>query len=187
MIGIIKRLVRRLKESQYVQSDPVGFARSIGVQVGDDCRLLGMRRSNYGAEPFLVKIGNHVSLTACQFVTRDGSLWVFRESDPTLEIFAPIVIGNNVFIGHGCTIMPGVIIGDNCIVGAGSLVTRSVAPNTVVAGVPAKPIRSLDEYWERTKDRCLHTRGTPWGEKRPMLVEKFRERMDVDTSKDYWL
>lgn len=187
MIGTITGLVRRLKESRHVQGDPIGFARSIGVQVGDSCRLLGMRRSSYGAEPFLVKLGNHVSVTSSQFVTHDGSLWVFREEDPKLEIYAPVVVGNNVFIGYGCVIMPGVIIGDNCVIGAGSVVTRSIPPNTVAAGIPAKPIRSLDDYWERMKDRCLHTRGMPWSEKRPMLIETFRERMNVDTSKDDWL
>ncbi len=52
-----------------------------------------------------------------------------------------IVIGHDTWIGHGATILPGVTIGDGAVIGAGSVVTRDVAPYTIVAGVPAKPIR----------------------------------------------
>lgn len=55
----------------------------------------------------------------------------------------PIVIGKNVWIGAGTTVLPGVTIGDNSIIGAGSVVTKDVPPNTIVAGVPAKVIRRL--------------------------------------------
>lgn len=58
---------------------------------------------------------------------------------------APITIGNNVWIGTGCRILPGVTIGDNSIVGAGSVVTRSVPAGVVVIGVPAKIVRRLEE------------------------------------------
>ena len=54
----------------------------------------------------------------------------------------PVVIGNGVHIGVNVVISPGVHIGDGAIVGAGSVVTRSVEPYTVVAGVPARPMRS---------------------------------------------
>lgn len=56
---------------------------------------------------------------------------------------APIIIGKNVWIGAAATIVPGVTIGDNSIIGAGSVVTKDVAPNTIVAGIPAKLIRKL--------------------------------------------
>jgi acetyltransferase-like isoleucine patch superfamily enzyme len=50
-------------------------------------------------------------------------------------------IGNNVWIGHGASILHGVMIGDNAIVGTAAVVTRDVAPNAVVGGVPARLIR----------------------------------------------
>ncbi|MDZ5711315.1 acyltransferase [Jeotgalibacillus haloalkalitolerans] len=52
-----------------------------------------------------------------------------------------IIIGNNVWIGHGAQIMPGVRIGDNCVVGAGAVVTKSFEDNLIIAGVPARAIR----------------------------------------------
>ena len=55
-----------------------------------------------------------------------------------------IVVGDNVWIGAGAIILPGVTIADNSIVGAGSVVTRDVAANSVVAGVPAKVIRQRE-------------------------------------------
>ncbi len=57
----------------------------------------------------------------------------------------PIHIGKNVWIGSGAIVLPGVTIGDNSIVGAGSVVTKNVEPNSVVAGNPAKFIKSINE------------------------------------------
>jgi len=55
----------------------------------------------------------------------------------------PIVIGNDVWIGGSCTILAGVTIGDNSIVAAGSVVTKSIPENTVVAGNPARVIKNI--------------------------------------------
>ena len=61
-------------------------------------------------------------------------------------------IGRNAWIGAGSTILPGVTVGENAIVGASSVVTKDVAPNTVVAGNPAKVIKVLDaEKFKKAK------------------------------------
>ncbi len=55
-----------------------------------------------------------------------------------------IVIGNDVFVGEGVKILGGVTVGDRAVIGAGSVVTRSVAPGTVVAGVPARALHQAE-------------------------------------------
>lgn len=55
----------------------------------------------------------------------------------------PIIIGNDVWIGGSCIILAGVTIGDNSIVAAGSVVTKDVPANTIVAGNPAKILKSI--------------------------------------------
>jgi maltose O-acetyltransferase len=61
------------------------------------------------------------------------------------EYTRPIVIKDNVWIGASATINPGVTIGNNVVVGAGAVVTKDVPDNVVVAGVPAKVIREIDQ------------------------------------------
>jgi maltose O-acetyltransferase len=61
------------------------------------------------------------------------------------EAAEPIAIGDNVWLGGGAIVLPGVTIGANAVVGAGSVVTRDVPANVVVVGNPARVVRSLDE------------------------------------------
>lgn len=72
----------------------------------------------------------------------------YHPVDPTvrltgLELAAPITIGNNVWIGGGVIICPGVAIGDNVTIGAGSVVTKDIPANVVAVGNPCKVIRQL--------------------------------------------
>jgi maltose O-acetyltransferase len=62
-----------------------------------------------------------------------------------LEYAEPIVVGDDVWLGGGAIVLPGVTIGDRAVVGAGSVVTRDVRADTVVAGNPARVIRTLEE------------------------------------------
>lgn len=55
----------------------------------------------------------------------------------------PVHIGKNVWVGAGATLLPGVTIGDNAVVGAASVVTKDVEPDTIVAGNPARFIKSI--------------------------------------------
>lgn len=64
---------------------------------------------------------------------------------------APIVVGRNVWIGSNSTILQGVTIGDNSIIAAGSVVTKDVPANAIVAGVPARFIRSISPEEENNK------------------------------------
>ncbi len=62
-----------------------------------------------------------------------------------LEFSNPITIKDGCWICSGATIIGGVKIGENCVVSAGSVVTKDVPPNSIVAGIPAKVIRTIDE------------------------------------------
>lgn len=79
-----------------------------------------------------------------------------------LEFGLPITVGNNVWIGGNAIILPGITIGDNAIIGAGSVVTKSVEANTMVAGNPAKVIRSVTEAdtikWQALKAQYFATK-----------------------------
>lgn len=62
----------------------------------------------------------------------------------------PVVIGERVWVGANATILPGVTIGDGAVVAAGAVVTKDVPPRTVVGGVPARVIRTIEVQEART-------------------------------------
>lgn len=62
-----------------------------------------------------------------------------------MEVAKPIVVGNNVWIGAGSTILAGVTIGDNTVIGAGSVVKKSIPANVVAVGVPCRVLREITE------------------------------------------
>lgn len=135
----------------------VSLARKLGVKIGEDCRLIG--KVDFGSEPYLIEIGKHVSITTSSFVTHDGGVWVMRKENPKLDVIAPIKIGNNVFIGTSCIILPGTIIGNNVVIGAGSIVKGNIESNSVYAGVPAKRIKPLKDYMNQCISIGINTKG----------------------------
>ncbi len=87
-----------------------------------------------------------------------------------------IVIGNDVWIGYEAVIMPGVTIGDGAIIGTRAVVTKDVAPYTIVGGVPAKPIRK--RFPEETIQSLLKVKWWEWSE------ERIRENIEAIQSGD---
>ena len=145
-MGIFKRIYSKI----LLKKDPRKWAMKQGVTVGDNVRFTG--NINFGSEPYLVTLGNHVCIAGAEFITHDGSVWVIRGMNPNIgELvgYGRIIVKDNVFIGKNTTILRGVTIGENTIVGACSLVNKSLEPNSVYAGVPAKRICSIEEYTEK--------------------------------------
>ena len=73
-----------------------------------------------------------------------------------MEITKPITIGDNVYIGNNVIILPGVNIGNKVIIGAGAIVSKDIPDNSVVVGVPARIIKTADEYFEKIQRESLH-------------------------------
>lgn len=136
------------------------FSQLIGKPVDESFGLFPPFYTDCGKN---ITIGKHVFINmGCKFQDQggitigDGSLIGHNVVLATLNhamspqhrsdmIPAPIHIGKNVWIGSNSTILPGVTIGDGAIVAAGAVVNKDVAANTLVAGVPAKVIRTISE------------------------------------------
>lgn len=173
---MLKNLLNKIIDEYVIRKNPISYAKKIGVTVGDNCRFISISRKTFGSEPFLVKVGNHVTITAgVRFITHDGGVWVFRESEPTIDLFGPIIIGNNTFIGLNAIILPNVKIGDNCIIGAGSVVTKDVESNSIVAGIPAKKISNVNDYRKKLESKAFFIRELPVNEKQKILKKHFFE------------
>lgn len=84
--------------------------------------------------PQLISIGNNSVVTDHVTLLTHDSSYRMHGQEPKV---APIKIESNVFIGVNCVILPGVTIGACSIVGAGSIVTKDIPPNVLVAGTPA--------------------------------------------------
>lgn len=131
----------------------VRYARKKGVQVGEGCRIY---IRSWGSEPFLVSIGNRVTVTSgVKILTHDGSTWLIRDNGVRYQRYLPVNIGDDVFIGVNSIIMPGVNIGSNVVIGAGSVVTKDVPDNTVVAGNPARFITTFDSFSNKIRNTCV--------------------------------
>ena len=155
--------------------NPVKYWRKRGARIGENCYIVSS--VSFGSEPFLVTVGDHVRLTSdVQLITHDGGVWVLRELYPELkdiDVFGRIKLGNNIHIGVSTIIMPGVTIGDNSIIGAGAVVTKDIPANSIAVGVPARVIKTLDEYIDKNEHRFEHTKGMSLEEKRAYLIKKY--------------
>lgn len=157
----LRRLVARIRHSwelhRYNPYTIAEYFRRQGMAVGEGCMIVP---TLLGTEPYLVKIGNHVTIAqGVTLVTHDGGSWLFRHEVPDLQGFGPIIIEDNCVIGVNAVLFPHVTVGRNSIVGAGSVVIADVPPETIVMGVPARPFGSLSKY----REKCLER----WQQQRP--------------------
>lgn len=108
----------------------------VGISGGSICSAY---RVTIGAGTML---GANVTIADTDFHPLDSE-WRRYEPVPAARPEDAVVIGRNVFIGTGAVILKGTRLGDHCVVGAGAIVKGSFEPGSVVAGNPAKAIRSL--------------------------------------------
>lgn len=142
--------------------------------MGEDCVI---QTNVTFTDPKHVRLGNNVRLTGCILFGHDGSINMLKKMRALrLDSVGKIDIKDNVFIGHNAIIMPNISIGPNAIVAAGAIVTRDVPPDSVVAGVPAKKIKSLEEHIQQCQQR---TQDLPWCD-HPQLAADYFGPPDAD-------
>jgi len=164
MIKRIFRLFSLFRNRLYTAEK---YARHIGVNIGKNC-LIDTR--NWSSEPYLVTIGNNCQITHCVSIYTHGGGQAIRAIDSNFDVFGKVVIEDWAYIGAYSQIMPGVTIGEGALVAAGSVVTKSVAPHTVVGGNPARYICTTEEFYERNKKYDVGTKGLSKQEKKRLLL-----------------
>jgi maltose O-acetyltransferase len=119
---------------------------NMGMKIGNNCSIQPGVTFDH-SHCWLIKIGNNVTIAPQAYLlAHDAS----TKSLIGYTKVGSISIEDNVFIGARAIIMPGVTIGENSIVAAGSVVTKSVPQNSVIAGNPARIISTVDKYKEKT-------------------------------------
>lgn len=141
---LIKEILYRLR-GEYTTEKLV----SMGTKVGKNFKRLHGVILDPG-HCWLIEIGDNVTMAPrVHILAHDASTKTFLNYTK----IGRVTIGDNVFIGAESVVLPGVTIGNNVVIGANSTVTHDVPDNTVVAGTPAKPICTLDEYLNKERDR----------------------------------
>jgi acetyltransferase-like isoleucine patch superfamily enzyme len=153
------RLSAQLNASGDVDQVRQLLSEIIGSPIDDSTTIFAPFYTNFGR---FITIGKNVFINhACSFLDMGGitiednvligpKVNLITENHPldpsnrTSLIATAIVVKRNAWIGAAATILPGVTIGENAVVAAGALVSKDVAPNTVVAGVPAKMVKVIE-------------------------------------------
>ena len=155
-------------------ASPEKYARHIGVKIGKGCFI---STREWGTEAYLITVGNHVQITRMVSVHTHGGGNSIRWKEPDFDVFGKVTIEDWAYIGAFSHIMPGVTIGEGALVAAGSIVTKSVPPHSVVGGNPARVICTTEDYYERNKQYDVHSKQMKKDEKRKLLLslpdEKF--------------
>lgn len=136
---ILKQILGKTKEKFFIEQPFIcdyGYNIEIGENFYSNHNLVILDCAK-------VKFGYNVFIAPnCGFYTAEHPLNAETRNKGS-EYAKPIIIGNNVWIGGGVQILSGVTVGNNSVVAAGAVVTKNVPDNSVVAGVPAKVIKSL--------------------------------------------
>ena len=148
----IRRKLGLFKPDEYLD-----YLRKLGIAIGKGTHAFTNNFIIDTQRPWMIKIGEYCKITDGVIILQhDYSRSVLRRvyGDVVGES-KETIIGNNVFLGINSIILMGTHIGDNVIVGAGSVVSGNIPSNVVVAGNPAKIIRTLDDHYELRKSKLL--------------------------------
>lgn len=141
------------KRAKYLKSKKI--LKGIGKNCMFQSRIFPM-------DPKLLLIHNNVTIAAnVTFCTHDAIRHVLMyKYNKKFPIYSGCIeIMDNVFIGIGSIIMPNIRIGENSVIAAGSVVTKDVPPNSIVAGVPAKVIGNFEELVKKRQYSEINSSG----------------------------
>ena len=138
---IIRNLFGKVGKNPDVEPDIFcGFG--FNIEVGDN--FFANNGCNF-VDPAKIIFGNNVFIGPnCGFYTAHHPI-SYKLRNLFLENAYPIVVGDNVWFGGSCCVLPNVTIGSNVVIGAGSVVTRDIPSNCVAVGNPCRVIRYIDE------------------------------------------
>ncbi len=170
-MGIIKKYIDKIRFKKAMKKGDKKYLieqyRKSGVKIGEHCNICSKLGGN---EPYLIEIGNNVVISYnVDFVTHDASFCALS-GRWYQDLYGKIIIGDNVFIGSGSTLMYGVTIGKNAIVASHSVVTKSVPEGYVVAGVPARIICKTEEFINKNKNQLIDTNGLSFDQKKDRVL-----------------
>lgn len=159
---MMKRIINKIKKvlMQYIayrnDDSKRDYLRNQGAIIGDGTRFIG--KPFLGTEPYLIEIGEDCLISDnVVFHTHDGGVKVLNGAGyfgkSFMDKMARIKVGNNCFIGSCVHLLGGGKIGDNVIIGTMSVVTKDIPNNVVAAGIPAKMICTLDEFYNKNMER----------------------------------
>lgn len=161
------------------------YLRANGVTIGNNVNFRYPKSACIDlTRPYLIEIGNNVDINAnFTIMTHDFGTYVFRNLyGDFVASSGHVKIGNNIYFGRDVTILKGVEIGDNCIIGVGSIVTRNIPSNSVVAGAPARVICSIEDYYKKRKQEQVDE-AIQLGK---ILYNKYGHRPQISNFKEEW-
>ena len=155
-----RRLTFKLNSAYHSQEEINGLLEELfGHPVGKGFKMFPPFYTDFGKN---IHIGDHVFINDCCHFQDHGGVFIgdrcqighnvvfatldhgLKPEDRRSMTPAPIILGKNVWVGSNSTILKGVTIGDNAVIAAGAVVTKNVAANTVVGGVPARKIKDIE-------------------------------------------
>ncbi len=141
---LIRQLFGKVGKNPYVEPNIFcGFG--FNIEVGDN--FFANNNCNF-VDPGKITFGDNVFVGPnCGFYTAHHPIDAAQRNQ-LLEQAFPITVGDDVWIGGGTTVVPGVTIGSNVVIGAGSVVTKDIPDNVVAVGNPCRVIRYIDKKGE---------------------------------------
>ena len=157
--GLLKYKVKKnLFPSRITSDEYVKYLNNRGIEIGKGTHFFDPQSTTIDIQrPWMLHIGEYCKITSgVVILCHDYSRSVLRRKyGEVIGEARETFIGDNVFIGIGTTVCMGSTIGDNVIIGAGSVVSGKVPSNTVYAGVPARFVCTLDEYYQKRKAKTV--------------------------------